>query len=316
MPTTNLGWPFSSEWRNYRYKLKYLTEGTHYTINGTPTGSFDTNGGLDIWMDSDLWARSDAEGVSYKIVMENGVPDRCKRIFRPKTFIEDGGTGQCTDAQATGITIAWFKVGADDDHNNLDIVTSEASTIGSTGYAQSLHMVAPGLYFSFKNRGLGSNISFGDDDEFEWTMIHSSIANEPKVMDGTWIGYLKMPREEDDITFSQPLPSMLSRSSLHFSFNCAPEFPKATETGAENGAIDIILQGSHNGEDFVDIRTMVDEHDWRLDGTHFNAVFDTNAADGNDLPYKRLKIVNPDMASASSLILQPHNYIQVAITPY
>ena len=309
MPAANTGFPWSTKWKNYRYPLTRISDRDVYSID-TQSGYF-LAGGLDIWIEHDYVLEADILG-SYRVIMTGGIPDECNTIYRPNYFL-DGTTGLSDASAATSSnSVPWFQVGGSDTVNAIDSLHSTRATQSSIGNNQSLYMIVPGLYIGFVRQ---SSTGWSTNDEFAFTLKPTILDGIPKIMDGTYTAYCKMPLLDGDRVFTHDLPSSINNKSATLSFHLAPDFPKAQETGAENCAIDIIIEGSVDGINFVEISKIIDDWNWKDDGINFAVTFDSNAIDGADYPYKRFQIVHTEGGVSGTSDLQPHNWIKMAITP-
>lgn len=313
MPTTSSGFPSSTKWKNYRYPLTRLEAGVGFTID-TASGEFGTTG-LDVWIEHDYALEADVLG-SYRVIMTGAIPDECNTIYRPNYFLS-GATGISDASAATSAnSVPWFKLTNvatnGDSLNGLNVGDSTRATQSSAGNNQSLYMIVPGLYIGFIGT---TRTGYSTNDEFAFTLKPTILDGIPKVIDGTYTAYCKMPIIDGDITYTHDLPSYINNKSHTLSFHLAPDFPKAQETVIQNCAIDVSLEGSVNGLEFVEINKIIDDHNWYNDGINIAVTFDSNATDGEDYLYKRLRIVHTEGGISSTMDLQPHNWIKMAITP-
>ena len=313
MPSSNSGFPYSTKWKNYRRPLTRLEAGVGYTID-TATGQFGTTG-LDVWIENDYALEADVLG-SYRVIMTGAIPDECNTLYRPNYFI-DGTSGICDASAATGLNSQpWFKLGNEDSIHKLDVQNSTRATQSSVGNNQSLYMIVPGLYIGFIGT---SSIAYSTNDEFAFTLKENALDGIPKVIDGTYSAYCKMPLTDGDIIYTHDLPSFLSNKSLNFMFHFAPDFPKIQETSTtENCAISIQLEASTDDAHFIASKELLDltnGWDWKNDGIQLNVVYDRNALN-NNLPYKRLRIIHTEGGVTSTSDMQGHNWIKMAITPF
>ena len=94
-------------------------------------------------------------------------------------------------------------------------------------------------------------------------------------------------------------------------WNAIRHIGKRSTTAANNGQ-SVFLQGSVDGTTYVDIVELIDDIDVGV--THMTqAKWDSNALDGDDLPFKRLKIEYE--ATSSELDFHAHQFIQIGLTP-
>ena len=93
-------------------------------------------------------------------------------------------------------------------------------------------------------------------------------------------------------------------------WNAARHWPKLNVTGSNWGTT-IILQGSVEKVHWFDILKLVDDFEF---ANLNNSTFDSNALDGDDFPYKRIKI-EYESDGGSSPILKAHQYIQLVLVP-
>ena len=98
--------------------------------------------------------------------------------------------------------------------------------------------------------------------------------------------------------------------------------PKVTST-VGNAGVTIQLQGSIDNTNWDDIFELVDDHDYfdvstvggvTGSGPIFASVYDSNANDAHNYPYKRLKLVFEDKLG-SEKTLHPHQFMDVILTP-
>tara|TARA_R100000781_G_scaffold114963_1_gene88143 strand:+ start:163 stop:1146 length:984 start_codon:yes stop_codon:yes gene_type:complete len=326
MPTVNSGFPASVGWKNHRYKLRRLVSGTDYTVS-TATGIFDTTP-IDIWVSDDWILHGDAAAQTYKIIVKNASSDEVDTIYRPRIFF-DGNSGLTTAGQSVTSGTSWFGFGSADSITDIDIESSNSSAQSSLGNNQTLYTIGPGIYIGFTHT---DDASAGNNDEFSWTFSgHDPMNKADLIMDGTYTNWVKFPTEAGDINYTQVLPEGL----MHRSFTLLgqfgagytaedadtskPGFPKISG-GSLNTGISITLQGStkESSTRYFDIVKLVDDHDWADTGSGsgpiFHGTFDSNATDGADAEYLRLKVEFED-DGGSSRILHENQFMRITITP-
>ena len=309
----NSGFPYCTKWKNYRYPLTRLPQltGVGYT-NSTKSGYFAT-APLDIWISDDYFLMDLA--TEYVVKMTAGTNDLCRSLKRPSVFI-DGSSGQTEIA--AGSANPFFKLSTTESLNLFDIVGSEANTISSEDNAQTLYTIAPGLHFGFTNTAISD---FSTNDEFGWIMDSSGLDNLPKVMDGTYTCWYKLPLESTDTVVTEIIPNGIANKSMNIMWNANRHVPKRSSTAANNGQ-SIILQGSVDKTNWIDIVKLIDDIDVIDTGSGDvqnymqQAQWDSNALDGDDFPYKRLKFeFEASVDPADDVDFHPHQFIQVNITP-
>ena len=304
------GFPYCTKWKNYRYPLTRLSAG--YT-NPTKVGYFDT-APLDIWVSDDYFLMDST--IEYVVKMTAATNDICKSIKRPRLFT-DGGSGQAETTSGSANPL--FKLdNHDDEVGSLDVVSSLANTISSAGNTQSLYTVIPGLHFGFTHTAISE---FSTNDAFGWIMESSALDGLPKVMDGTYTCWYKLPLESTDSVLTEIIPNGIANKSMTIMWNANRHVGKRSATSTYNSQ-SIILQGSSDKVNWVDIATPMDDINM-VDGAsgdvqNFMQVvhWDSNAIDGHDSRYKRLKILfNASADPADDIDYHVHQYIQINITP-
>ena len=303
MPTNASGFPACTKWKNYRYPLTLLPYDVGFTHDKTAQGAFGSNL-LDIWI-SDDWFLEDLN-TAYGVKMTTGAADKCTTLYRPGIW-----TGETTQNESTvGTTNPHFVIQSTDSASNLDVVSSNASTIGSVGNPQSLYTIAPGLHFGFRGT---STTAYATGDVFTWTMSNTALNNLGKVMDGTYTCWYKLPIDAGSTVVTEPLPAGIANKSMNIMWNGTRHIGKRATSAANTGQ-SMILQGSSDGTVWTDIITLMDDIDTAdVANPMHNLHWDSNALDGSDLHYKRLKFVFE--ATSSEIDYHPNQYIQVNITP-
>jgi|2_EtaG_2_1085320.scaffolds.fasta_scaffold25550_1 hypothetical protein len=303
----NSGFPYCTKWKNYRYPLTRLEYSVGHKV--VDDGYFDTKP-LDIWISDDYFLM-DLE-TEYVVTMTAATNDTCKSLKRPSVFI-DGSSGQ-TETTA-GNANPLLKLSTSDTLTNFDVVSSLANTISSVGKKQTLYTIAPGLHFGFTNTDISP---FALSDRSGWVMSADALNGLPKIMDGTYTCWYKLPTDAGDTVVTEIIPNGIANKSMNIMWNANRHVPKRSTTAANNGQ-SITIQGSIDKTNWVDVVKLIDDMDMidtvTLDVQNFmqQAQWDSNALDGDDYPYKRLKFEFE--ASASEVDLHPHQFIQVNITP-
>ena len=302
----NSGFPHCTKWKNYRYPMTRLTQNTHYTIESA-TGYFSHPSGvryLDIWVSDDWFLHSDSLGATYKVVMQNSSADRIVKLHYPQAFY-DGGTGT-KENDASVVAGKYFaQLNTTDSQFALDVASSTSSLIGSTGNNQSVYPIIPGLHFGFRHTG---NTGFAANDEFSWTMNSNVLDGIPKIQDNTYTCWLKSPKEGGDTVVTEPLPSGIGNQNLTILYNANNHPPKFYT--ADNWGISLYVEGSVDKVNWFNVRQMIDDSD--TIGAQA-CVWDSNAGDGDDFPYKRFKIEFP--TGGDTGVMNDDQWIQLAITP-
>jgi len=311
----NSGFPYCTKWKNYRYPLTRLGEASQYTYSVTDTGYFDT-APLDIWISDDYFLMGNPDSDIYKVVMTAATNDACLSITRPSVFV-DGSTGSTEITAGGGNPL--FKLSTTESLNNFDVVSSLANTISSTGNPQTLYTIAPGLHFGFTHTSISP---FTTGDYFSWTKMQSGILDGlGKVMDGTYTCWYKVPLESADTVVTEIIPNGIANKSMNIMWNANRHIPKRSATSTNNGQ-SIILQGSVDKTNWVDVVKLIDDIDMIDTGSGDvqnymqQAQWDSNALDGDDFPYKRLKFEFEASGDPNDDVdFHPHQFIQVNITP-
>ena len=315
MPSALSGFPNCTKWKNYRYPLTRLGSKVGYTIDTASEGAFAV-APLDIWISDDYFLMG--SNIEYVVTMTSSTNDMCKSLKRPQIFV-DGVYGSTTETTA-GSANPFFKLGVGagattDGIQNLCVhfgsasaTASIPSTLSRNVLPQSLYTIAPGLHFGFSTT---SHTAYSTGDVFKWTMDSTALNNLGKVMDGTYTCWYKLPIDAGSTVTTEPFPSGLRNKSFNLMWNSVRHIGKRSTTAANNGQ-SAWLQGSLNKVNWVDITELVDDIDVAV--THMaQAKWDTNALDGDDYPYKRLKFEFE--ASSSEIDFHPHQFIEVGITP-
>jgi hypothetical protein len=296
----NSGFPYCTKWKNYRYPLTRLKYSIGHKV--VDDGYFDT-APLDIWISDDYFLM-DLE-TEYVVTMTAATYDLCKSLKRPTVFI-DGTSGQ-TEITSGG-TNPFIKTSSSDSIQLFDVVSSLASTVSSTGNNQTLYTIAPGLHFGFTNT---SASPFGTGDRSGWVMSESALNGVPKVMDGTYTCWYKLPTDAGDTVVTEMIPNGIANKSMNIMWNANRHIGKRATT-APNCGQSIILQGSVDGAVWTDIVKLMDDIDTGV--TMFTQIhWDSNALDGEDFPFKRLKFEFE--TGGTEIEYHPHQFIQVNITP-
>jgi hypothetical protein len=104
-------------------------------------------------------------------------------------------------------------------------------------------------------------------------------------------------------------------------WNANRHIPKRSST-AVNNAHSVVLQGSNDKTNWVDIVSLIDSIDMidivsgDVQDYMQTAHWDSNALDGNDFPYKRLKFEYVASADPDDDVdFHLHQFIQINITP-
>ena len=296
------GFPDCTKWKNYRYPLTRLTEDTHYTVVDA-TGSF-TAAALDIWVSDDWFLHADALGINYKIVMENDAGgDKVVTLQYPTVF-QDGTAGTTTNTKAP-----WFQLAILDSSTKLDVAGLNlypSYTENSWGHKNSLYTIIPGLHFQFRtnNRRL-----YGDDDEFKWKMKKEALDGLPKIMDDTYTCWHKSPESEGDTVVTEPFPAGLGNKNITISYNSNRHVHKVSAAAAAWGNT-MYMQGSVDKVNWFNIATLVDDYAHTYP---YSAHWNSNAVDGHDFPYKRLKL--EFITGGTPVTIQENQWMQLSITP-
>lgn len=301
MPSFLSGFPNCTKWKNYRYPLTRLEQGEGYKILTTDEGAFGDKP-LDIWISDDYFLLD--VDTNYGVKMTSSAADKCTTLYRPGVW-----TGSAVQSESTvGTTNPHFVVQSTDSISNLDIASSQASTLGRSGLPQSLYTIAPGLHFGFSNP---STTAYGTGDVFTWAMGAFALEGIPKIMDGTYTCWYKMPIDAGSTVVTEPLPGGIANKSMNVMWNQARHIGKRATTAANSGQ-SMILQGSSDGTIWTDVVKLMDDID--TGATHITqAHWDSNALDGADLHYKRLKFEFE--ATSNEIDYHPNQYIQVNIIP-
>ena len=300
----NSGFPYCTKWKNYRYPLTRLINLSDYVWDTTDAGYFATKP-LDIWISDDYFLMDLV--IDYEVTMTaDASTDVCRLLQRPSIFVT--GTAGSQSSTTSGATNPLIKISSSDSVQLLDVSSSLASTVSSEGNPQSLYTIAPGLHFGFT--GVTTS-PFSTGDVFTWKMKAAALDGLGKVMDGTYTCWYKLPTDAGDTIVTEPFPSGIGNKSMNIMWNANRHIGKRSTTAANNGQ-SIILQGSVDKTNWVDIVKLVDDIDIQV--TPMTQVaWDSNALDGKDFPFKRLKF---EYESTSNQIeLHPHQFIQVNITP-
>ena len=302
------GFPDCTKWKNYRYPLTRLTRETHYSVD-TATGQFSHPSlakELNIWLSDDWFLHADALSRTYKIIMETATVDAVKTIQFPMVF-NDGTTGTY---EAT-LTQPWMNLGTQDNNLYINVTGSSATTpaaktLSSSGNPQSLYTVIPGLHFGF---GSQSTTAYADDEEFSWTMKSEALDGLPKVMDGTYTCWYKSPMAGGDTVVTEPFPSGVGHKRVTIGLNFNKHYPKRSNTNPSWG-ITLHLEGSVDNVNWFNIQTFLDDTE---NGVAHVMQWDSNALDGNDFPYKRIKVEFE--TGGTEMTIHNHQWLQLAITP-
>jgi len=310
------GFPDCTPWKNYRYPLTRLfgtdeSSSPDYTVL-TETGQFDHPSGdrrvsIDVWISDDWFLHADALSVIYKIVMYSGLPDSCKTLQRPNVFV-DGSAGTSTITVDPSAVDPHFKLGNSDSNVNIDVENSSASTYSKEGVQQSLYTLIPGLHFGFRST---SKTLYANDDEVSWTMENTTLNNIPKIMDGTYTCWFKSPEAAGDAVVTEPLPSGINNRSFTVALNSKKHSVKKDASGTNWGKT-LYIEGSIDKVNWFTIRKLI--NDSEIAHTVEMVQFDSNAVDGHDALYKRIKI-EFETGTGSEIGLHPHQFLELAITP-
>ena len=278
------GFPYCTKWKNYRYPLTRLAHNVGFTQDMTGAGAF-TLKKLDIWVSDDYFL--DTLDTSYQVKMTSATNDLVTSLTRPQLFV-DGGTGANT--VGSGTVNPHAKLNNPDGLNNLAVATSLAQTIGIGGTAQTLYTIIPGLHFGFAHM---SETAYATDDVFTWEMDNTALDGLPKIMDGTYTCWYQIPLVAGDTVVTEPFPSGLGNNSITIMWNSKRHIPKRSTSNPNNG-MSMTLQGSVDNVNYYDIVKLIDDIDMvdaAADTDNFMLVapWDSNALDGDDSPYKRLK---------------------------
>ena len=312
----NSGFPHCTKWKNYRYPLTRLFGEDENSANPdynvvTQTGHFnhiagDRRTSVDIWLSDDWFLHSDALGITYKMVMYHDSSfDGCKVLQRPAVFI-DGTAGTQTITVNPSTAQPHFRVGGLDNHQDIDVQSSNAPTVSKNGSSQTLYTIIPGLHFGFRSTSI---TGYADDNEFSWTMNKSAVDRLPKIMDNTYTCWYKTPEAAGDTVVTEPLPFGIGNRSFNLVWNAKRHLPKR-DTSATTWGNTIYLEGSVDKVHWFTIRTLIDDAETASQmGVHF----DSDALDGHDGLYKRLKMEFE--TGGTPMGVHPHQYIELAITP-
>ena len=316
------GFPACTPWKNYRYPLTRLelvkasdgdSPNLGYTVESNTSAFADMHfsvGPCDIWLNDDWFLFADALSVTYKIIMDNGTLDGIKSITVPQVFI-DGSAGTNTrTVDVDGGALPYYHLGTVDNNTYVDIISSNAPTVGSRGNNSSLIPLIPGLFISFPGT---SATSFADDAEFSFKMKSNAIDVTPgmkKVMDGTYTCYFKSPAAAGDTVVTEPLPSGIGNKGFNVLINGDRCIAKKSNSNASWGQT-IHLEGSVDGVNWFQFATLVDDAE---DLYLVQASWDSNALDGEDFPLKRIKVEYE--TGGSPMTIYDHQYLKMAITPH
>tara|TARA_R100000152_G_C6781283_1_gene215461 strand:- start:3117 stop:4061 length:945 start_codon:yes stop_codon:yes gene_type:complete len=310
----NSGFPYCTKWKNYRYPLTRLTKTTHYTVE-SGTGRFAaSNRELDIYIEDDWHEFSDSINQIYKIIMHNGgigTGDSIKTINRPRTFM-DGNGGAGTDLNTGAYDVAggdlgWVKLANTDGVNTIDVESSlRSDAVSIEGQAQSLYTIAPGVHFGFMAT---SSTFYSTDEEFSWKFKTGTLNGLPKIMNGTHYCWFQQPVDAGDTVATDLLPPSIANNSFTVLHNVRDIIPK--RRSGTNWGLTIHLEGSVDKVNWKEMYQLTS--DTEVAG-RFPVAFDSNALDGYDMPYKRLKLEFPT-GSGSSVEMFPYQYTQLAIVP-
>lgn len=307
------GFPNCTKWKNYRYPLTRLTDGVHFTSSST--GQFLTTG-LDIWINDDWFRFADALTYPCSVTMHQvgSQDDECVSLYRPRVFT-DGSAGASTLPQSVrdveGGDEGWFKLGNSDTAALLNVMSSSANTISSVGNRQSLYTVIPGLHFGFIS--IEEDV-YDDGDYFIWTMNADALSGIPKIMDGTHTCWYQLPTSYGNSVATEPLPNQIGNKSFNVMWNQTRHISKRADVQPNSGQT-IYLEGSNDKTNWVTITKLANDIDI-IASPMWQVQFDSNAIDGSDLLYKRLRFEYEEDASPSNeMDFQPYQWIQVNITP-
>ena len=304
-----VGFPYCTKWKNYRYPLTRLTLTRDYT-NSTKSGYFGT-APLDIWISDDYFLMDLA--TEYVIKMTAATNDRCQSIKRPG-LLADKSAGQHETTGSSSNPLLKLD-NHDDIQGSFDIVSSLANTISSEGDPQTLYTIIPGMHFNFTHKAISE---FSTNDEYGWIMKSSALDGLPKVMDGTYTCWYQLPIAAGDTVVTEIIPGGIANKSMTIMWNTNRHVVKRSSTSLNNGQT-MYLQGSVDKVNWFNIVTLID--DMNMDDVASGDVqnfmqtvhWDSNAADGDDFPYKRLKIKYE--SSSNEVDIHPHQFIQVNIIP-
>ena len=251
--------------------------------------------------------------TEYVIKMTEATNDICKSIKRPGMFTDkSAGQHETTSSSANAL----LKLDNHDDiDGSFDIVSSDANTISSEGDPQTLYTIIPGMHFNFTHKTISE---FSTDDEYGWTMKSSALDGIPKIMDGTYTCWYQLPTDAGDTVVTEVIPGGIANKSMTIMWNANRHVAKRSSTNHNNGQT-IYLQGSVDKTNWVNIATLIDDMNMTDTGAgdvqNFmqTAHWDSNASDGDDFPYKRLKFEFE--ASSNEVDIHPHQFIQVNIIP-
>ena len=309
MPVTATTMPYVFPWKNYKYQLTRLTSGVEYDV-ATATGGFETQA-LDIWVDDDWLKYSDALSTTYKLVMTSDTKDECTDIYRPAFFV-DGSSGTSNAGLAGDY---WFTLSNSTTSGDIQVAATQAATKGTDGTSQELYAIIPGVYIGFNGN---SQTAYSTNDEFSWTFKNTVLNGIPKIIDGSHRCWTKVPKDTGDIYYSYNLPYGINNKS--FSMLCyIASMPKVVTGTAGNIGITISLEGSVDNTIWTEIFELVDDHDYHDEtgsetGRRFYSFFDSDANDGANYPYKRLKLTFENLAGSEKTLL-PHQFMDITITP-
>ena len=301
------GFPYCTKWKNYRYPLTRLPLEDGYTV-ATKTGNFATEP-LDIWISDDYFL--DTLDIDYQVKMTSATNDLVTSLTKPQRFV-DGGTGANT--VGSGTTNPHAKLDNPDSLNNLAVDTSYGETIGSGGAAQTLYTIIPGLHFAFSGT---TETGYLTGNVFTWRMDSSALDGLPKVMDGTYTCWYMQPLAAGDTVVTEPFPSGLGNKSITIIWNSKRHIPKRSTSNPNNG-MSMTLQGSVDNVNYYDIVKLIDDIDMAdstADTDNFMSVslWDSNALDGDDSPYKRLKFEYE--TGGDTVEFHAAQFIEISITP-
>jgi len=304
-----VGFPYCTKWKNYRYPLTRLTLTRDYT-DSTKSGYFGT-APLDIWISDDYFLMDLA--TEYIVKMTAATNDRCQSIKRPGLFADKSVGQHETTGSASNPLLKLDTSDAID--GSFDIGSSLANTISSEGDPQSLYTIIPGVHFNFTHKTVSE---FSTNDAYGWTMKSSALDGVPKVMDGTYTCWYQLPTDAGDTVVTDIIPNGIANKSMTIMWNANRHVPKRSTTSLNNGQT-IYLQGSVDKVNWFNIAilisdmNMVDMATGDVQNFMQTVHWDSNATDGDDFPYKRLKFAFE--ASSNEVELHPHQFIQVNIIP-
>ena len=149
-------------------------------------------------------------------------------------------------------------------------------------------------------------------------MKSSALDGIPKIMDGTYTCWYQVPTDAGDTVVTEIIPGGIANKSMTIMWNANRHVPKRS-TAAPNNGQSIFLEGSIDKVNWFSIAVLIDDIDMGDATTGDTQNFmqtvhwDSNAADGDDFPYKRLKIKYE--SSSNEVDIHPHQFIQVNIIP-